>query len=221
MPNSRRKTSSRRSQTRSARSTRSSSSTGRSRDAIALLRADHAEVTEMFQQFEKSRSESKKKDLSSQICIALSVHTRIEEDIFYPAAREALKDKDRELIAEAKVEHAGLKKLISEVENAEMDEMFDARIQVMSEYVKHHVKEEQNEIFPKVRAADLDLKELGQRLQERKQQLMSELSGGADGQGRAQRRLPSSVFGDELEQEGTQQRQGSSQQRSQHLGNRA
>lgn len=183
-----------------SRSRSGGGSRGKGKDAIALLRADHAEVTKLFQEFGKARSESRKADLSSQICIALSVHTCIEEEIFYPAAREALKDKDgEELIPEAKVEHATVKEFITELESAEQDEMFAARMQVLSEYVKHHVKEEQNEMFPKIKkASGIDLKGLGAQLQSRKDELMAQLKeGGKSRPGQAP--LPSSVFSGDQE----------------------
>ena len=142
------------------------------KEAISLLRADHKLVSDLFEEYEKARSSSKKKALVKQICTELSVHAQIEEEIFYPAAKQALRDK--ELIPEATVEHATLKELIAQVEGIEPDgEMFDAKIKVMSEYVKHHVKEEQNEIFPKVKATKLDLLELGAQLAERKEELLA------------------------------------------------
>jgi hemerythrin superfamily protein len=142
-------------------------------DATALLRADHKLVSGLFSEYEKSRSSSKKKQLVSQICTELSVHAQVEEEIFYPAVKLALKDK--ELIPEATVEHATLKDLIAQVEGVEPDgEMFDAKIKVMSEYVKHHVKEEQEEMFPKAQSTGLDMVELGAKLSERKAELLAE-----------------------------------------------
>lgn len=147
--------------------------TTKPKDAIALLKADHKLVNELFEQYEKSRSVNKKKQLVSQICTELTVHAQVEEEIFYPAVKQALKDK--ELIPEATVEHATLKDLIAQVEGVEPDgEMFDAKIKVMSEYVKHHVKEEQNEIFPKAKATKLDMVALGGQLTERKAELLSQ-----------------------------------------------
>lgn len=144
----------------------------KTKDAIALLRADHKLVNDLFDEYEKARSASKKKTLVAQICKELTIHAQIEEEIFYPAAKKALRDK--ELIPEATVEHATLKDLIAQVEGVEPDgEMFDAKIKVMSEYVKHHVKEEQNELFPKVKASNLDLAELGAQLTERKEELLA------------------------------------------------
>ncbi|MFS2032432.1 hemerythrin domain-containing protein [Polaromonas sp. CT11-55] len=142
------------------------------KEATAMLRADHKLVSELFDQYEKSRSPAKKKELVTQICKELTVHAQVEEEIFYPAVKAALKD--HELIPEASVEHATLKDLIAQVEGLEPDgEMFDAKIKVMSEYVKHHVKEEQNEIFPKARATQLDMTELGAQISARKQELMA------------------------------------------------
>ena len=139
-------------------------------DAIAILRADHKLVSGLFSDYEKTRSVSKKKALVAQICTELSVHAQVEEEIFYPAVKAKLRDK--ELVPEATVEHASLKDLISQVEGKEPDgEMFDAKIKVLSEYVKHHVKEEQNEMFPKVKSSTLDLKALGARILARKEEL--------------------------------------------------
>jgi hemerythrin superfamily protein len=142
------------------------------RDAIAMLRADHKKVSELFEQFEKSRSTSKKKALVAQICMELTVHTRLEEEIFYPAVKAALRDK--ELVPEASVEHASVKALISQVQDAEPDgEEYDAKVKVMSEYVKHHVKEEQNEMFPKAKKTRLDMEALAAQMADRKAELMA------------------------------------------------
>ncbi len=149
------------------------STTPVAKEATALLRADHKLVNGLFSEYEKARSVNKKKELVARICTELSVHAQVEEEIFYPAVKLALKDK--ELIPEATVEHATLKELIAQVEGVEPDgEMFDAKIKVMSEYVKHHVKEEQNEIFPKAKASNLDLVELGTKLAARKAELLAE-----------------------------------------------
>ncbi|MEO8342242.1 MAG: hemerythrin domain-containing protein [Gallionella sp.] len=114
-----------------------------------------------------------KKEIVAQICTELSVHAQIEEEIFYPAVKQALKDK--KLVPEATVEHATLKGLIAQVEDAEPDnEMFDAKMKVMSEYVQHHVQEEQNEMFPKAKASKMDMMELGMKLTDRKAELMAE-----------------------------------------------
>lgn len=144
-----------------------------SQDATALLRADHKRVSELFASYEKSRSVAAKKQLVAQICTELSVHAQVEEEIFYPAVKKALKDKV--LVPEATVEHASLKALIAQVEGIEPDgEMFDAKIKVLSEFVKHHVKEEQGEMFPKAKSTDLDMNELGAQLAARKTELLAQ-----------------------------------------------
>ena len=141
-------------------------------DAITLLRADHKRVSALYEQYESARSATKKKALVATICQELSIHAQVEEEIFYPAVKAALKDK--EMVPEAQVEHATLKELIAQVKDKEPDgEMFDAKIKVMSEYTKHHVKEEQNEMFPKARATRLDMNELGARIAARKEELLA------------------------------------------------
>ena len=143
------------------------------KDAIALLKADHEAVSQLFAEYEKTRSVSDKRDLVAEICTALSVHAQIEEEIFYPAVKAALKDKL--LVPEASVEHAGMKELIAQIEDVEPDgEMYDATVKVLSEYVKHHVKEEQTEMFPKAKASSLDMIDLGARMAARKEKLMAQ-----------------------------------------------
>jgi hemerythrin superfamily protein len=145
-------------------------------DATALLRADHKEVNDWFEEYETVKSSVKKKLLVAKICTALTVHAQIEEEIFYPAFKLAVKDK--ELIPEAEVEHATLKTLIAQIQDAEPDdELYDAKVKVLSEYVKHHVKEEQSQIFPKAKeSAKLDLADLGVKLLERKEELLAALN---------------------------------------------
>ncbi|MFN3493484.1 MAG: hemerythrin domain-containing protein [Hydrogenophaga sp.] len=148
-------------------------------DACTLLDNDHKAVKKMFKAYEelmpsKARGVAQKKlELAREICRALTVHATIEEEIFYPALRNALKETD--LLAEAEVEHATAKDLISQIEAmAEVDEMFDAKVTVLGEYIDHHVKEEKNEMFPKARAAkSLDLVAMRDELQARKEELMS------------------------------------------------
>lgn len=152
--------------------------TARSRngqDAIALLKADHREVSELLQQYETARSD-RKQAIARRICHALTVHAQIEEELLYPAARETLAARDVDLVDEADVEHASIKRLVREVEDSEpSDEHYDAKVKVIGEYVKHHVAEEERELFPKLRDSDLDLKALGGRLAERKTALTREL----------------------------------------------
>ena len=147
-------------------------------DAIALLKADHKEVAEMFEKFETARSTKSK--LAQQICVALTVHAQIEEEIFYPAAREALGDEGEDLLNEAEVEHNSLKELIGQIEGSDPDdELFDAHVKVLGEYVKHHVKEEEGQLFPKLRKSDMDLAELGEQIAARKKELMSQMKAAA------------------------------------------
>lgn len=141
-------------------------------DAIALLKADHGTVSGLFEEYEKADSSKKRKALVAEICTELSVHAQIEEEIFYPAVKAALKDKL--LVPEATVEHASLKDLIAQIEGVEPDgELYAAKVKVLSEYVKHHVKEEQNEMFPKAKATSLDLAELGAQMAARKTELLA------------------------------------------------
>ena len=149
----------------------------RSQDAIALLKADHRQGEEWFEQFEGARSSSRKGELAAKICAALKTHTTIEEEIFYPAFLEATEEED--IHHEAEVEHEGAKKLIAEIEASEPDDdYYDARLKVLSEMIKHHVREEEKRagMFAKARAARMDLATLGEQLAERKAQI----EGGAD-----------------------------------------
>jgi hemerythrin-like domain-containing protein len=151
---------------------------GEAPNAIDLLIADHEEVSGWFEEYEDATKDSDKAALAKKICLALTVHTQIEEELFYPPARKATKDDD--LLDEATVEHAGAKHLIAEIEAMKVgDDLYDAKIKVLSEYIKHHVKEEQTEIFPKAKASELDLVEMGLRLAARKAELKTELARGA------------------------------------------
>ncbi|MCW5645196.1 MAG: hemerythrin domain-containing protein [Rhodoferax sp.] len=153
---------------------RKASTSGKTRagDALALMRSDHEHVSGLFGQFDKARSSTRKKTLARQICQELTVHAQVEEEIFYPAFRKATRDKS--LVPEATVEHQTMKDLIAQIEKASPDaELFDAKVTVLGEYVKHHVKEEQNEIFPKARKSTLPLKELGEQMRQRKDALMA------------------------------------------------
>jgi hemerythrin superfamily protein len=170
-----RKTSGEKQQTkRKASAKRNGNGAGKT-DAIALLKQDHREVEEWFAQFEKSRSESKKRDLAQKICMALTAHTMIEEEIFYPAFLEATDETD--IHHEAEIEHDGAKKLIAQIQSSDpTDDYFDARVTVLSEMIKHHVKEEEKRdgMFAKAKQADMDMKALGEELQSRKKELMGD-----------------------------------------------
>ena len=141
-------------------------------DAVALLKADHKAVDQLFKEFAATKSSAKKKALISKICLELTVHAQAEEEIFYPAVKAALSDKV--LIPEAVVEQATMKDLIAQIKGVEPDgEMYDAKVMVLCEYVKHHVKEEHTEMFPKAKTTSLDMKDLGAKLQARKAQLLA------------------------------------------------
>ncbi|WP_119301476.1 hemerythrin domain-containing protein [Dongia deserti] len=154
--------------------------TGGKNDALKLLKADHKEVSDLVAKFEGGRlSKDRKVAIAKHICMALTVHAQIEEEIFYPAAREAMRS-DEDLLDEAEVEHGSIKELVTAIEDSSPDDdLFEARVKVLGEYVKHHVKEEEGQIFPKIRKSDLDLAEIGQELTARKEALMRELKGDA------------------------------------------
>lgn len=143
-------------------------------DAITLLKADHRKVEELFEKYEKAKA--KKADIAQQICLELTVHTTIEEEIFYPACEEAGIEED--MLDEAFVEHDGAKVLIAELrEGKPDDDFYDAKVKVLSEMIKHHVKEEEQRdgIFAQAKAADLDLVALGEQLMARKEELAAEI----------------------------------------------
>jgi len=142
-------------------------------NAFDVLEEDHREVEEWFDEYDELRDsdEDRKAELAEKICLALNVHAQIEEEIFYPQAREATKDND--LIDEAVVEHATVKNLIDEIEAMEVgDEFYDAKIRVLGEMVKQHIKEEEDELFPELQSTKMDLDAVGKKLAERKQDLM-------------------------------------------------
>jgi hemerythrin superfamily protein len=158
-------------------STRKSSRQEETADAIELLTADHNEVDEMFETYQDlvdgDADSDAKATLAEQICDALTVHATIEEEIFYPAARLSLEEED--LLDEAEVEHASVKDLIAQIREMEPDEeLYDAKVKVLGEYVKHHVEEEEGEMFQQLRDTDFDAQAIGERLLARKQELMAE-----------------------------------------------
>ncbi|WP_432380003.1 hemerythrin domain-containing protein [Duganella sp. P38] len=141
-------------------------------DAIALLIEDHETVKSLFEQYEElgDRAHVSKHKLALQICEELTRHTMIEEEIFYPAVRKAIKDDD--IMDESLVEHASAKDLIAQIQSMEpTEDLFDAKVKVLSEMIDHHVEEEETEMFPKVRKTKLDLEELGQAMAERKEEI--------------------------------------------------
>ncbi len=150
----------------------SKSNSSSSTDAIALLRMDHEAVKKLFKQFEKSEDAGEKMEVAATICKELTVHATIEEEIFYPAAREALGQEESDLMDEAEVEHASAKDLIAQIEaGSPDDDLWESKVTVLGEYIDHHVKEEHDEMFPKVRKSEIDLKALGEQLEARKSKL--------------------------------------------------
>jgi hemerythrin superfamily protein len=144
------------------------------KDAIKLLTDDHAKVKKLFREYEKltkKEDQEGKEELVQQICKELTIHAQLEEEIFYPAAREAIKDDD--LLNEALVEHSSAKDLISEIKSMKIeDPMYDAVVTVLGEYVNHHVQEEEEKMFPKVQKSKMDLEGIGNEIAERKKELM-------------------------------------------------
>jgi hypothetical protein len=145
-------------------------------DAIAMLKADHRKVEELFASFDKARDKARKQKLATEICTELSVHTVIEEEIFYPACHGEIED---DLLDEAYVEHDGAKVLVAEIaKGSPDDDFYDAKVTVLSEMIKHHVKEEEKAgegLFAQARAAKLDLVELGAQIAARKEELLAEI----------------------------------------------
>lgn len=145
-------------------------------NAIELLMEDHKKVKKLFKEYEKLAKQEDvdgKVEIADQICEALTMHATVEEEIFYPAAREAIGDED--MVNEAIVEHASAKDLIAQIqEMSGDDEMYDAKVKVLCEYTEHHVEEEEKEMFPKAKKAKMDMEALGIRIMERKEELMTE-----------------------------------------------
>lgn len=162
-----------------ARKTAARSKAPATPDAIQLLITDHKEVKALFKDYDqlvKSEAQAEdKQTIAVLICTMLTAHATVEEELFYPAARAALEDDGQDLLDEAVVEHASAKDLIAQIEDANPgDELFDAKVQVLGEYIRHHVKEEETELFPKVKKAKADLVALGAALAARKEELVSE-----------------------------------------------
>ena len=148
-----------------------------STDIVQLLTAEHREVEAMFQHYHQLAEAGGKGNermlLASQICVALTLHAQVEEEILYPAARTALASDD-DLVDEAYVEHASAKSLVAQLKTMTSDQpLFDARVKVLGEYIDHHVQEEESRFFPKLRKTGLDLEAMGERIIERKKQLMA------------------------------------------------
>jgi hemerythrin superfamily protein len=147
-------------------------------DAIDLLINDHREVKALFKEYDKLvRAEAdagEKQVVAAQICVMLTAHATAEEELFYPRAREVLGE-DEDLVDEADVEHASAKELIAQIESGSPDDpLYDAKVKVLGEYIDHHVKEEEGEMFPKIRKSDLDLDAIGEEIAARKAELMGQ-----------------------------------------------
>jgi hemerythrin HHE cation binding domain-containing protein len=148
-------------------------------DAVALIKEDHRKVEKLFGQFEKARDEERKKELAREICTELTVHAMIEEEILYPACQGKIEDED--VLDEAYVEHDGAKVLISEIMSNLNARFFEAKVTVLSEMIKHHVKEEEKRsegLLAQAKAAGLDMEALADRLSARKEELMAQFSEG-------------------------------------------
>ena len=148
-------------------------------DPIKLLMDDHKEVHVLFQKYlklaDKDADADERQPLAEQICLLLSIHATIEEEIFYPAAYAA--GVDAALLDEVEVEHASCKELIAQIRSMDADDdLYDAKVTVLSEYIDHHVKEEEGELFPKCRKSSMDLPAIGAQMSERKEALMSEMT---------------------------------------------
>jgi len=148
-------------------------------DAIALLKADHRTVEDLFEQFEKASGDGRKQKIAEQICLELTVHATIEEEIFYPACEGKIEE---DLLKEAYVEHDGAKVLIAEIEaGGPDDEYYDAKVKVLSEQIEHHVEEEEKRMegmFSQARKAGLDMDALGDQLRARKEELVATYKAG-------------------------------------------
>jgi hemerythrin superfamily protein len=146
--------------------------------AIGMLIADHRTVDKLFKRYEdeKESDDETKRGIALRVCGELTVHAQVEEDLFYPWLRENLDEDRMELVEEAQIEHQTAKDLIAQIESAtEIDEAYDAKVKVLGEYIKHHVQEEENEIFPAVSGEKDALDELGQEMMARRVELMDEL----------------------------------------------
>ena len=164
------------------RPARSSRPHSRKADAIALLTRDHREVKQLFQEYQQlvdhEAGDDEKAEIAQQVCAVLTVHAQIEEELFYPAARSAIREPD--LVDEAMVEHASAKDLIAQLEqSAPGDPLYDAKVKVLGEYIKHHVKEEEQPggVFAQAKRGDEDLDAMGERIKVRKEELMAQMGG--------------------------------------------
>jgi hemerythrin superfamily protein len=143
-------------------------------DAIEMLKQDHRKVEGLFEEFETTQSKREKVELAAKICLELRVHTQLEEEILYPDAHHEI---EHDLVDEAVVEHASAKDLIAQIEAGSADDhLYDAKMKVLKEYIKHHVKEEEEEMFPKLKGYDLNMSEMAEQMAMRKEQLIKQMA---------------------------------------------
>jgi len=192
------------------------------RDAIALLKQDHRTVEQLFEEFENA-DDDQLQAIAERVCQLLTVHAQIEEEMLYPAAKEAFDDEEElDLVNEANVEHQTAKDLIAKIEGmTPEDESFKATVKVLSEYIKHHVKEEEGELFPALKKTELDLKEMGSQLNDRKMALMQELGIEPEEEAPTQRRKSSSRSGRSSATKSRQARAGSRSKSTSRASSRA
>ncbi|TEA79463.1 hemerythrin domain-containing protein [Allopusillimonas ginsengisoli] len=142
------------------------------KEVLSMLLDDHKKVKTLFKQFEAEKTAAKKEQIAQEACTNLTVHAVLEEELFYPFLRQQNPEVFHDLLNEALVEHAGAKELIAQIESMSMkDDLYEAKVTVLSEYVAHHVTEEEDELFPKVIAQKVDLRDISTALTERKDQL--------------------------------------------------
>lgn len=142
------------------------------KEALGALLDDHRKVDKLFKDFEKAKSSEEKQQIARTVCNELAVHAALEEELFYPAVREIDPEKFGELLNEAKVEHASAKELIAQIATmTPEDELFDAKVTVLCEYVRHHVKEEEDQLFPKIIDRKCDLRPVAEKMEARRPEL--------------------------------------------------
>jgi hemerythrin superfamily protein len=166
------------SSTAKTKSVKSAPKSNVSNDAIVILKQDHAKVKKLFKEYEalsKKNDIEGKMAIANEICLELTVHAEAEEEVFYSVAKSATHEDD--LLNEANVEHDTAKDLIAQIQDMQPDDpMYDAKVKVLGEYINHHVKEEETEMFPKVRKAKLDLQDLGKQLKSKENEIKSKLT---------------------------------------------
>jgi hemerythrin superfamily protein len=196
-------------------------STDAPQDAIALLKQDHRMVEALFDEFEEA-DESEQSTLATRICQMLTVHTQIEEELLYPQAKEAFGEEEDEMVYEAQIEHGSAKELIAKIEaGTPEDEEFKPLVKVLSEYVKHHVKEEEKQMFPALKETEIDLKELGSQLAHRKMELMEQMGIEAEEAPAQRKRSSGTRSRSSSASKRRQARAGSHSKSARHTGSRA